>query len=88
MATSKVGKIGAVLRRFQVLVEHDASEDVWVTSVPGLNWLSTYGESREEALEQTREAILGYFEAATKEGIPLPPGDVEAEVVDLEVATP
>lgn len=85
---SRLGNLGDVQRHFQVLVEHDPSEDVWVTSVPGLNWLSTYGQSREEALEQTREAILGYFEAAAKEGIPLPAGDVEAEVVDLEVATP
>ena len=56
--------------------------------MPGLNWLSTYGDSREQVLEETREAIVGYFEAAAKEGIPVPSGDVELEVVDLEVATP
>ena len=57
-------------------------------SVPSLNWLSTYGDSREQALEQTRDAIVGYFEAAAKVGMPVPSGDVEPEVVDLEVATP
>ncbi len=75
-------------RHFKVLIEHDTSEGVWVTSVPSLNWLSTYGDSREQALEETRDAIVGYFEAAAKAGMPVPSGDVEPEVVDLEVATP
>ncbi len=75
-------------RHFKVLIEHDTSEGVWVTSVPSLNWLSTCGDSREQALEETRDAIVGYFEAAAKAGMPVPSGDVEPEVVDLEVATP
>ncbi len=56
-----------------------------MTCVPSLNWLSTYGDSREQALQETRDAIVGYFEAAAKESLPLPPRDVEPEVVDLEV---
>ena len=32
--------------------------------VPTLNELSTFGGTREEALTNTREAILGYLEAA------------------------
>ena len=75
-------------RRFQVLLEWDPSARVWVTFVPSLGSLSTYGETREEALEQTREAILGYLEAASKEGLPAPDSGVEPEVVELEVATP
>gem|GEM_PF-1646724 len=47
-----------------------------------------YGETRQEALGQKRQAILGYFEAAQKAGLSVPPGDAEPEVVDLEVATP
>lgn len=58
-----------------------------MTFVPALDALSTYGDTREEALEQTREAILGYLEAADKEGLTVPP-EVEAEVVELEVAVP
>ncbi len=59
-----------------------------MTLVPGLGSLSTYGETREEALDQTREAILGYLEAAAKEGLPVPEADVEPELVELEVAAP
>ena len=73
-------------RNFKVLLEWDAEAETWVTYVPTLNHLSTFGETREEALDNTREAILGYLEAAPKEGISVPDSDDEAEIVDLEVA--
>ena len=76
-----------VKRRFAVVIGWDGEDEVWVTYVPALGNLSTYGASREEALANTREAILGYFEAAAKEGLPLPDGQVQAEVVEVEVAT-
>lgn len=57
-------------RQFRVLVDWDPEARAWVTLVPGLGDLSTFGETREEALAQTREAILGYLEAARREGIP------------------
>ena len=72
--------------RFTVLLERDADDDVWVSYVPSLGNLSTYGASREEVLEQTREAILGYLEAASKEGIPVPTSSGDVEIVELEVA--
>ncbi len=59
-------------RLFKVLLEWDNEEQVWVTYVPTLNYISTFGETKEEALANTKEAILGYLEAATKEGIPIP----------------
>jgi predicted RNase H-like HicB family nuclease len=54
--------------------------------VPPCSWssLSTYGETRDEALEQTREAIVGDLEAANREGLDVP---VELEA-ELEVAVP
>lgn len=72
-------------KRFQVLIERDEEAGAWVTYVPALNHLSTYGDTREEALENTREAILGYVEAARKEGIPVPEVGT-LEVLDPEVA--
>jgi predicted RNase H-like HicB family nuclease len=53
-------------RRFKVLIEWDPEDRVWVTYVPALDHFSTYGDTREEALDHTREAILGYLEAAAK----------------------
>lgn len=70
-------------QHFHVLLEWDPEAEAWVTYVPTLNGLSSFGDTKEEALTNTREAILGYLEAAEKEGIPLPD---PAELVDLEVA--
>jgi predicted RNase H-like HicB family nuclease len=73
-------------RQFQVWLEWDQEDSVWVTYVPTLGHLSTFGETREEALANTQEAILGYLEAAAKEGIPVEIGGVQAEIVQVEVA--
>jgi predicted RNase H-like HicB family nuclease len=73
-------------RRFKVFLEWDPEAPAWVTYVPALNHLSTFGDSREEALANTKEAILGYLEAAEKEGISVSSEDTEAELVDVEVA--
>ena len=75
------------VRKFKVLIEWDSEDETWVTYVPSLGHLSTYGDTREEALAQTREAILGYLEAAAKEGLDVSAAG-EAEIVELEVATP
>jgi predicted RNase H-like HicB family nuclease len=75
-------------RRFKVLLEWDPDDRIWVTYVPALNHLSTFGSTREEALHQTREAIVGYLEAAAKEGIPVPRVPDASDIVDLEVSVP
>jgi|DewCreStandDraft_2_1066082.scaffolds.fasta_scaffold108727_1 predicted RNase H-like HicB family nuclease len=74
-------------RQFKIVLEWDATDQVWVTYVPALNFLSTFGSTREEAIANTREAILGYLEAAAKESIPVPTPEHAPEVVDIEVAT-
>jgi predicted RNase H-like HicB family nuclease len=73
-------------RRFKVLLEWDPDARAWVSYVPALGHLSTFGETKQEALERTREAIVGYLEAAEKEGVPVRAEDAEAELVDVEVA--
>lgn len=73
--------------RYNVLLTWDNTDRMWVAYVPTLDWLSTYGESRDEALERTREAVLGYLEAATKEGLDIPAGDAPAELTSVEVAS-
>ncbi len=80
--------MAVVTRRFKVLLEWDSDHRVWVTYVPALNHLSTFGTTREEALHQTREAIVGYLEAAAKEGISVPDEPSAADIVDLEVSVP
>jgi len=59
----------SVARRFQVLIEYDPADRAWVTYVPSLDNLSLR-DSREDALANTREAILGYLEAAARKASP------------------
>lgn len=74
--------------RYNVLLTWDPDDRIWVAYVPTLDWLSTFGETRKEALDRAREAVLGYLEAAAKEGLSVPPGDSEAELTTVEVAIP
>jgi predicted RNase H-like HicB family nuclease len=76
------------IRHFSVVIEWDNEDKVWVTHVPALDSLSSYGNTREVALESTREAIAGYQEAAAKDGIPLPHSVPEPSIVELEVSLP
>jgi predicted RNase H-like HicB family nuclease len=66
-------------------VEYDPTEKAWVTYVPALGHLSTFGPTRDEALEHTREAIIGYLEAAEREGIELAIEPTPAELVEIAV---
>jgi predicted RNase H-like HicB family nuclease len=75
-------------RRFQVEIEWDLEDRVWVTYVPALGHVSTYGETREEALAQTRDAVLGYLEAAASSDVPVPDEHHQLDVVEIEVAIP
>lgn len=73
-------------RHFRIILEWDEEEKVFITYVPILNNLSTFGDTKEEALANTREAIVGYIEAAQKEGIPIEEDSGSIEWVDLEIA--
>lgn len=70
---------------FQVFLEWDAEEQVWVTYVPALNYLSDFGDTREEALANTRDAIALYLESARDLDLPVPIG-ADAELVQIDVA--
>ena len=74
--------------RYNVMLSWDEDQKVWLAYVPTLNWLSTFGGTREEALDQARESTLGYVEAAAREGLEVPEGDGESELAAIEVAMP
>jgi len=72
-------------RSFQIVLGWRPKDQVWVSLVPGLADLSSQGETRELVLENTREAILGYLEAAAREGIAVT-SDLVVELVEVTVA--
>lgn len=54
------------IRRFSVVLEWDSDDKVRVIDVPALDSLYSCRETREAALESTREAIAGYLEATSQ----------------------
>jgi predicted RNase H-like HicB family nuclease len=59
---------------FKIVLEWDKEDQVWVSHVPDLEGISTYGDTLEEVVAQTRDAILGYLETTAEQGLPLPDG--------------
>lgn len=60
--------------RYSVVVDWDKVEKVFVATVPALS-VSTYGETREEAIENVGEAIAATVEGLHAAGQPVPHGD-------------
>jgi len=57
-----------------------AEEGGFVVTVPALLGCVTQGESFEEALAMTQEAIEGFLEALVKAGEPIPEESVSAPI--------
>jgi predicted RNase H-like HicB family nuclease len=64
----------AHLEAVTVQMEWDAESGAWVTYVPELNGISTFGETQERALESTRDMILAYLQSAEELQAPIPLG--------------
>lgn len=70
----------------KVIIVGDEENKVFITYVPLLNNISTFGDTVDEALQHTREAIHGYIEAAKKGGIHIKEVIEATEWVDLEIS--
>ncbi|MFH2007581.1 MAG: type II toxin-antitoxin system HicB family antitoxin [bacterium] len=55
----------------QVVLTPD-EDGFWVAEVPSLPGCISQGKTREEALEQIREAIEAYIEVLNEDGLPVP----------------
>jgi len=53
----------AMLEDITVMLNWDEETQNWVTRIPELNGISTFGKTQEEALNNTRELILGYLDS-------------------------
>lgn len=53
----------------------------WLAEVPSLPGCLTQGETKEEALENIKDAIQGYIAVLEEDGLPIPQDDYqEAEL--------
>ena len=75
----------AARRKFKVVFEQepDGGYSVHVPALPGC---ASQGDSFEEALRNIREAIELFLWSLKDDGLPVPEGDYEVLVRDIEVA--
>jgi len=69
--------------KYRVLIEQD-EDGVYVAEAPTLPGCISQGQTREEAVENVREAIAAYLESLEAHGDPIPPPITE-EVVEVHV---
>jgi predicted RNase H-like HicB family nuclease len=69
--------------KYRVLIEQH-EDGVYVAEVPSLPGCISQGQTREEAVENVREAIAAYLESLEAHGDPIPPPITE-EVVEVNV---
>lgn len=65
------------------VVVHTGEDNYWVAECPSLPGCITQGKSREEALENAKEAIEGYIAALEEDGIPVPEDHLDTILVAL-----
>jgi len=67
--------------RYRVLIEQDG-DGVYVAEVPALPGCISQGKTRNELINNIKEAIAGYLESLQAHGEPIPPSITE-EVVEV-----
>ena len=61
---------------FKIIFDWDVDAQAWVSCVPSLGEISTFGDTLDEAVLQTREMVIGYLETMEGEGLPRPDANV------------
>ena len=70
--------------RYSVVLQRD-DEGNWLVSVPALPGCHTYGKTRDEALQNAREAIEGCIESLRSTGDVIPTEDPPVEIAVVSV---
>ena len=69
--------------KYRVLIQQD-EDGVYVAEVPTLPGCISQGETREEAVENIKEAIAAFLESLEAHDEPIPPPITE-ELVEVQV---
>ena len=67
-------------QRHQVLI-YPGEDGFWVADCPSLPGCISQGTSKEDALDNIKEAIEGYVEALKADRLPIPEDRFDAELV-------
>ena len=71
--------------RYTIILEPDEENRGYTVRVPALPGCITEGRTRDEALENAREAILGFIEGLKKAGEPVPVETTPVELASVAV---
>ena len=66
---------------YRVLIERDEN-GMFIIECPSLPGCISQGKTRDEAIENIRDAIKGYLESLKKHNEPIPP-PIEEEIVEI-----
>ncbi len=69
--------------KYRILIEQD-EDGVFVVEVPALPGCISQGHTRQEAIENAREAIAAYLESLAAHDEPIPPPIAE-ELVEVAI---
>lgn len=69
--------------RFRVIITQD-EDGYYVVEVPALPGCVSQGKTREEAIANIKDAIVGYLASLKKHNEPIPPS-IEEELVEVNV---
>jgi len=67
------------------IVLEPAEEGGYTVYAPSLPGCISEGDTKEEAIENIKEAIKGWIEVSKQYGDSIPPGDINVETVQVEV---
>ena len=73
------------MRSYTILLTPDPEVGGYIITVPALPGCITEGDTREEALENARDAIRLYLEDVEAEGLPMPEEPAKPELAVVEV---
>ena len=68
--------------RYRVLIEQD-EDGVYIAEAPSLPGCVSQGQTRQQAVENIKEAIAGYIESLQAHDEPIPPSVTE-ELVEVD----
>ena len=67
--------------KYRALIEQD-EDGIFVATVPALPGCISEGKTRQEALKNIEDAIVGYLASLKKHNEPIPPA-IDEEVVEV-----
>jgi len=65
------------------VILHPGENGYWVVECPSLPGCISQGKTKEEAVQNIREAIEGYVLALQEDGLPIPPERFDAVLLSL-----